>query len=126
MPFKIEITGNTKEELVDAVNELSTIMVLPTWKPEPAQPKQEAKPEPTVAKPEPKVDKPKAEPKPEPKVEKPEPAKVTKNDIKKALIPILQEKRDAIQEAFESFGVSKLSELAEADYAAFLEKVQAM
>lgn len=114
MGFEIKVTGSTKEELIDAVNELTQIMVLPVWQP------QSTDTAATVTKAAPSA-------KPvETKKAEPTAKEVTKNDIKKALVPILQEKRDEVQELFESFGVNKLSELATTDYSAFLEKVKAL
>ncbi|WP_125606777.1 hypothetical protein [Lapidilactobacillus bayanensis] len=122
MTIEIKITGNTTQEVMDSVNELTQSLVLPVWKPESSEvsaakpeqkPKSEAKPE----------EKKEAKPEPEPKTPVEE---VTKNDIKKALVPILQEKRDEVQDLFEQFGVNKLSELATTDYSAFLKKVQAL
>lgn len=117
MGFEIKVTGSTKEELIDAVNELTQIMVLPVWQPQSTDTAATVTKAAPNAKPVEKV---------ETKKDEPTAKEVTKNDIKKALVPILQEKRDEVQELFESFGVNKLSELATTDYSAFLEKVKAL
>lgn len=123
MAFKIELTGDTIAELLEAVNELSTNMIVPFYNPEldqtkPVEPINKPAKEPERAK--------KEEPKPEPEPEAPGQKKVTKNDIKQAMLPILRSKRDELKEAFKSFGVNSLGELDEADYPAFLKKIEAL
>lgn len=117
MGFEIKVTGSTKEELIDAVNELTQIMVLPVW-----QPTDTSKPAKTTQAPEAK---PKKRAEPDSRTD-PKAKELSLKDLREALSPMLQEKREEIKEMFNEFGVKKISELAATDRQAFLEKVKAL
>ena len=128
MPFKIELTGDTIAELIEAVNEISTNMVIPFYNPaleqtKPVEPiAQPAKPKAKKAEPAPAL-----EPAKEPEVKEETNSKpVTKAAIRDVMKPILQTKHDEIVELLKSFNVTALRELDDSKNAEFLEKLEAL